>query len=232
MRHMVANEGGNVRKTKPGIVMLVAAALAGAATATGTFTTSAQAVGPVCGAHASPRAVDALSAALKASAGPAANDTVGDQVAQVLSKVQRDGDQLNSDTTTVSGLPYGLAAGVIGSIGTVDTGFTVVVDTRKVSPAAYTAKLAGQLPASASGAVTVESSCVSADALASAWKKLEARDWSSTATKATYSYTLDPASEKIQVNLDQSSAAEASAIKNIAPDLINVSLTTMSRLRK
>lgn len=135
-------------------------------------------------------------------AGSARDPGHGEAIAQGIGRAIRAGEPLNAMAQPVSGLPYGLIQGVVGVLGSVDTGFKVVVDAAVFDEKRFRLLLETHLPPGSSGEVEVEHSCRSSIELALAWKRLGARDWHPEAKTTTFVTDLDPTFEQILVAMN------------------------------
>ncbi len=129
-----------------------------------------------------------------------------------------------SGSKTVHGVPPGLARGVLGAVGDPVVGYTVVVDSALGDPARIRSELLAGLPAEVADQVQVEVSCTSAAALADAWRTVIARAWHPSARTASFGMDLDPATERIVVQIDPASTSNEAvqALRRVAPHLITV----------
>jgi hypothetical protein len=154
------------------------------------------------------------------------NDEAENAVAQRISSVLA-----LDEAKGGGGVPSGLARGILGVVGDPSAGYTVVADTTRLDIQRLHESLTEGLPPQAASAVRVEGSCTSAAALATAWRKLEARDWHPSAKRAAFGFDIDARTEQIVVGLDAGSAGPelAEAIQRIAPRLISIHLVPASR---
>jgi streptogrisin D len=200
--------------------------------ATGTWAVSSSVAQPATASpgtcsHTSPAATAAQAAALHQPSGVPGANSVGDVTAKAVNDVVDSGDTFLVGGQAASGLPYGLDAGILGVVGSVTTGFKVVVDDSIIDPATLATRLRAAVPAAAAGTVGVESSCVSSAAMGSAWRALSARNWNDEASQVTFTMSLNAATEKIDVGLDSNApAGSAAAMKALAPNLINITAGT------
>lgn len=125
------------------------------------------------------------------------------------------------------GIPYGLAAGIIGEFGVVDKGFTVVVDPRVVDRTAVLAAIHRVIPPAAYSTVRVDNGCVSVKAIVSAWEWLTQRDWAPDAHQASFAMVVNPATEKIDVSIDD---AHLATLRAAAPAVVHVTAGGFVRL--
>lgn len=171
--------------------------------------------------HTHPRPV--LTDALRLQAPTSATDhrQLGDVVAEGVTDSLRSSEPLTDTGRPTSGLPYGLSQGVIGVLGSASTGYKVLVDD-SVDQTAYRAKLAKQVPPEGMKAVAFERGCRPAKAIAAAWTKVSARDWSPAAKKTTFIADLDPATEQIVVEYDRATTSPdtVAALTSIDPTIV------------
>ncbi|ADB34788.1 hypothetical protein Kfla_5783 [Kribbella flavida DSM 17836] len=143
---------------------------------------------------------------------------LGQALGEGVAAAMRSIETLDATGRPTSGLPYGLSAGIIGVLGTQDTGYKVVLDDSVVNEKRYQAAVRQHVPAAGMPMLTVERSCRSARSIAAAWKAVGARAWSPDAAKTTFTADLDPASENIVVEYDKATtpAAGAAALGKLA----------------
>jgi hypothetical protein len=136
----------------------------------------------VCASRAELRQVGGISDTLE-SAGSGARDRV----------------EAAADVKGGGGVPSGLVRGILGVVGDPSAGYTVVADTTRLDIQRLHESLTAGLPSHAASAVRVEGSCTSAGALATAWRKLAARDWHPSARRAAFGFDIDARTEHFVV---------------------------------
>jgi streptogrisin D len=155
---------------------------------------------------------------------PPAEAPVDERVATGLQNAIRAGEPLNAMAQPVSGLPYGLVQGIIGIVGSVDTGFKLVVDDTVFDERRFAALLEKHLPPGGAAAIEFEHSCRSSLELAVAWKRLGARTWHPEAHRTTFVTDVDPALEQITVGMNPltTRAAVLQAALDVNPHVVRV----------
>lgn len=109
------------------------------------------------------------------------------------------GERLDHAGRPASGLPYGLAQGIVGVAGDEHVGFSVVVDTDVISQKQMEARLDRALPSPSRRFVDVSPSCNDAASLAKAWNAVHQVDWASHAEGARIGIHLDADKERVVV---------------------------------
>lgn len=97
-------------------------------------------------------------------------ERVGDHLAAQISDAISEGEALDETRRPVSGLPSGLAQGILGVVGDATTGFKVVVDPNVTSLEAVERRLNPRIAPDLHQWVEVIPSCNSSQALSQAWR--------------------------------------------------------------
>ncbi|WP_343996974.1 S1 family peptidase, partial [Nocardioides dubius] len=134
------------------------------------------------------------------------------------------GEPVDASGRPTSGLPYGLAQGVVGLVGDAESGYSVIVDEETITQEEMEERLDGGLPSSKRDSVEVEPSCRDASLLAEAWRAVHDIDWASYAGGERVGIYLDAADERVVV--------ESVAAKNLAPgiEMMDAELAAFVRL--
>ncbi|HEU4945669.1 MAG TPA: hypothetical protein VFT31_00810 [Kribbella sp.] len=142
---------------------------------------------------------------------------LGEAIGEGIGQAIRSIDPLTKAGEPTSGLPYGLSQGVVGVLGSADTGYKVVIDSAVTDETKYRDTMARNVPQDGMAMVTVERSCRSAKSIAAAWTKIGARNWHADAKRTTFTFDLDPATEQIVVEYDRktTSADSVAALQRI-----------------
>jgi hypothetical protein len=172
--------------------------------------TSASVATPTACSHADPTTTSAD--ATRLSQPTSANDprALGQALGEGVSAAVRSIEPLTNTGRPTSGLPYGLSQGIVGILGSPETGYKVVLDDSVVDDSKYKAAVSRNVPQAGLKMLGVERSCRSARSIAAAWNKIGARDWSADAAKTTFTADLDPASENVLVEYDKATTSAAS----------------------
>lgn len=182
-----------------------------------TLPTSASVAAPATCTHADPTITSTDASRL--SQPTSANDPrpLGQSLAEGVSAAVRSIEPLTNTGRPTSGLPYGLSQGIVGILGSPETGYKVVLDDSVVDDSKYQAAVSRNVPQAGLKMLGVERSCRSAQSIATAWNKIGARNWSPDAAKTTFTADLDPASEDILVEYDKAttSAASISGLRSV-----------------
>lgn len=147
---------------------------------------------------------------------------LGQALGEGVSTAVRSLEPLTATGRPTSGLPYGLSRGIVGVLGTADTGYKVVIDDSVVDEQQYQSAVKKHVPPAGMKMLKVERSCRSARSIAAAWNKISARDWSPDAGRTTFTADLDPASENVVVEYDQATTSAASVAALQAADGVQV----------
>lgn len=131
-----------------------------------------------------------------------------------------------------SGLPYGLSQGIIGVLGSAETGYKVVLDDSVVDDTKYQAAIDKNVPPNGKKMLGVERSCRSAKSIAKAWNEISARSWSDDAGKTTFTADLDPATEDIVIEYDRATTSAGSVAGLEAFDGVAVVAGSPERLSR
>ncbi|NEA37297.1 hypothetical protein G3I17_37500 [Streptomyces sp. SID13031] len=137
-------------------------------------------------------------------------------------------EALDATGRPTSGLPYGLSQGIVGVLGSPQTGYKVVVDDSVVDEKKYQAAVSKNVPAAGLKMLGLERSCRSARSIADAWNRVGARSWTD-AAKTTYSADLDPASEDVVVEYDKATTSDASVEALESLDGVRASAGSLQR---
>jgi hypothetical protein len=166
--------------------------------------------------HADPTTTSSDAARLSQPVSAKDPRPLGQAIAEGVTTAVRTIEPLDATGRPTSGLPYGLSQGIVGILGSAETGYKVVVDDSVVDEKKYQAAVAKNVPAAGQKMLGLERSCRSARSIADAWNRIGARSWTD-ATKTTYSADLDPASEDILVEYDKAttSAASVAALESL-----------------
>ncbi len=175
-----------------------------------TLPTSASMAAPATCSHADPTTTSEDAARL--SQPTSANDSrpLGQALGEGVSAAVRSIEPLTNTGRPTSGLPYGLSQGVVGILGSPETGYKVVLDDSVTDDSKYQAAVTKNVPQPGLKMLAVERSCRSARSIAAAWNKVGARNWSADAAKTSFTADLDPASENILVEYDKATTSAAS----------------------
>jgi streptogrisin D len=175
-----------------------------------TLPTSASTAAPATCSHADPTTTSQNAARL--SQPTSANDArpLGQALGEGVSAAVRSIEPLTNTGRPTSGLPYGLSQGIVGVLGSPETGYKVVLDDSVTDDSKYKAAVSRKVPEPGLKMLTVERSCRSARSIAAAWNKIGARNWSADAAKTSFTADLDPASENILVEYDKATTSAAS----------------------
>ncbi|MEV8375141.1 hypothetical protein AB0P21_20560 [Kribbella sp. NPDC056861] len=167
--------------------------------------------------HADPTTTSSDAARLSQPVSSKDPRPLGQAISEGVTNAVRTIEPLDASGRPTSGLPFGLSQGIVGVLGSPETGYKVVVDDSVVDEKKYQAAVAQNVPAAGQKMLGLERSCRSARSIAEAWNRIGARSWTD-ATKTTYSADLDPASEDILVEYDQAttSAASVAALESLA----------------
>jgi streptogrisin D len=184
--------------------------------------TAAEVPSAAC-AHARPTTIPTDAQRLAQPTSATDHRPLGEAVGESVSESVRSSEPLTDTGRPTSGLPYGLSQGIVGVLGSADTGYKVIVDESVIDAATYRNGLAKKVPANGLTMVAVERSCRSAKSIAAAWTKVAARDWHPGAKKTTFTADLDPATEQILVEYDKAttSADNVAALVSIDPAVIH-----------
>jgi streptogrisin D len=180
--------------------------------------------------HNQPMATSAKSEQLSEPTSETDSRPLGDAIGEGINQAIRSMESMTETGRPTSGLPYGLSQGVVGIIGSVESGYKVVVDS-DAAERKYNQAMAKSVPQAGMKMVSVERSCVSAKVLANAWTKLGNRTWHPDATKTTFTADLDPATEKVVVEYDEDTDPDVvAALKKIDPDVLSATAGRPERM--
>lgn len=166
--------------------------------------------------HADPRATSSNAERLSQPVSAKDPRPLGQAIGEGVTTAVRSIEPLDATGRPTSGLPYGLSQGIVGVLGSAETGYKVVLDDSVVDEKKYQAAVSKNVPAVGMKMLGVERSCRSARSIADAWNQVGARSWTD-AAKSTYTADLDPASEDVVVEYDKSttSAAAVEALQSL-----------------
>lgn len=159
--------------------------------------------------HADPTTTSSDAERLSQPVSPQDPRPLGQAIGDGVTAAVRTIEPLDVTGRPTSGLPYGLSQGIVGVLGSPETGYKVVVDDSVVDEKKYQAAVAKNVPAAGQKMLGLERSCRSARSIADAWNRIGARSWTD-AAKTTYSADLDPASEDVLVEYDKATTSAAS----------------------
>ncbi|GAA0948526.1 hypothetical protein GCM10009554_46220 [Kribbella koreensis] len=159
--------------------------------------------------HADPTTTSSDAARLSQPVSASDSRPLGQAIAEGVTSAVRSIEPLDATGRPTSGLSYGLSQGIVGVLGSPETGYKVVVDDSVVDEKKYQAAVAKNVPAAGQKMLGLERSCRSARSIADAWNRISARSWTD-AAKTTYSADLDPATEEVVVEYDKASTSAAS----------------------
>jgi hypothetical protein len=179
---------------------------------------TAAGTGPAACFHTSPAAGPADARRLAQPTSTSDPRPLGEAIAEGVGRAIRSLEPLDETGRPASGLPYGLSQGIVGVLGTADTGYKLVIDPSAVDQPKYRRALAQHVPSAGIRLVAVERSCRSAESIAAAWIELSARGWHAEATRTTFTADLDAATEQITVEYDQQTTSTAAATALAAVD--------------
>ncbi|WP_237771298.1 S1 family peptidase [Kribbella sp. ALI-6-A] len=157
---------------------------------------------------------------------------LGQALGEGVAAAVRSIEPLDATGRPTSGLPYGLSAGIIGVLGTQETGYKVVLDDSVVDEKRYQAAVQKNVPAEGRPMLTVERSCRSARSVAAAWKAVGARAWSADAAKTRFTADLDPATENVVVEYDPATTSPAAAAALADLDGVEAVPTGVARMSR
>jgi hypothetical protein len=172
--------------------------------------TSASVTAPATCTHTGPTTTSEKTARLSQPTSASDPRPLGQALGEGVTAAVRSIEPLTTTGRPTSGLPYGLSQGIVGILGSPETGYKVVLDDSVVDDTKYKAAVSRSVPQPGLKMLTVERSCRSARSIAAAWNKIGARDWSADAAKTTFTADLDPASENILVEYDKATTSAAS----------------------
>jgi hypothetical protein len=159
--------------------------------------------------HASPTATSSKAARLAQPVSASDPRPLGQAIGEGVTAAVRSIEPLDATGRPTSGLPYGLSQGIVGVLGSPESGYKVVIDDSVADTKKYQAAVSKNVPAAGLNMLGVERSCRSARSIADAWNKVGARTWAN-AAKTTYTADLDPATEEIVVEYDKATTSAAS----------------------
>jgi hypothetical protein len=184
--------------------------------------TSASVTAPATCSHAEPMTTSADSQRLSQPTSTSDPRPLGQALGEGLSAAVRSVEPLTDTGRPTSGLPYGVSQGIVGVLGSSETGYKVVLDDSVVDEKKYQSAVSKHVPAAGVKMLAVERSCRSASSIAAAWNKISARSWSADASRTTFTADLDPASENVIVEYDKATTSPASVAGLLAVEGVSV----------
>jgi streptogrisin D len=172
--------------------------------------TSASVTSPTGCSHAGPMTTSTDAQRLSQPTSSTDPRPLGQAIGEGVAAAVRSVEPLTATGRPTSGLPYGLSQGIVGVLGSSETGYKVVLDDSVVDEKKYQAAVSRHVPSAGMKMLTVERSCRSAKSIAAAWNKIGARSWSADASTTTFTADLDPASENVIVEYDKATTSRAS----------------------